>query len=146
MLEEQIANLADRVAAVEGQIGETNKLLVEILETLRGGGVTPSEASATKAKPQKTKAVSEKPKKADNTNEPAPDTVEKFAEEAEAASYDIDDVRSAFLKAKEEVGKETAIGAITDITGPIKNISHVPKDKFADVVAALVELAKQEAA
>lgn len=148
MLEEQVAALGERMSAVEAGVSKSNELLAQILATLRNAPPSEPVTIEGEAEPVKVKAVSKKPAKPDNSNEPeeTPETVEEFAEETEAASYDLDDVRAAFLKAKETVGKETAIGAITDITGPIKNIGHVPSDKFADVVAALSELVQQEAA
>lgn len=152
MLEERVAELADRLSAVEGEIKNTNSLLAEILDALRGGGLTPPakpDEAEVETAPAKVEAIA---KEADNSNEPEPvaeaepTSVQDFAEEAAAASYDLDDVRAAFLEARESVGKETAIGAITDITGAIKNISHVPKDKFAAVIAALKAQVTQEAA
>lgn len=151
MLEEQVAKLDERMSAVEAHGKKTTELLAEILATLRGGKFPPvQEGEVIDLEAEKVEAVSDKkkpadkPKPADNSNEPeTPQTVKEFAEEV---SHDIDDVRQAFLAAKEAVGKETAIGAVVDITGPIKNISHVPEDKFADVISALGDLAQQEAA
>jgi predicted RNase H-like nuclease (RuvC/YqgF family) len=135
MLEQQIEKLTERVGAVEEQQSRTNELLGEILIVLRDGGANSPEPV------QAAKAVKSTPKK---TKKPKPEIVPEAEAEPEH-EYTLDDVRTAFIDAKERDGKDRALRIVEDVAGEVKNITKVPVEKYAELVTALQSQDLQEA-
>lgn len=157
MPDHHVTDLAGRLAAVEDEIQHGNALLAEILETLRNNNKPAPPAGARSGRIAHQVPVEATSRHSRNTAQigslpatgksHAPDAAGAFAGKAEADPVpDLDDLRSAFLSARAVAGKDAAIAAVTALTGPLKNITHVPKENFAAVAAALAELARKEAA
>ena len=121
MSSEQIGKLAGWVAAVEKQQRRTNILLAEILAVLQNGG-----ASAPPV------AGSHGPEK-----EPAPEPEQDCT---------LDDVREAFIGARDRVGKKEALRIIREVAGDVKNITQVPEEKYGEIVVRLNDTGVGEAA
>lgn len=136
MLDGHLDALTDRIAALEAKQDITNALLRDILAAIRGSDSLPPTPVLAEAVP------------ADPSPEPPAPAPSPAAAQDNAApeSFTLDDVREAFISFAEQHGKEVAIGTIRGVAGEVKNITHIPEDKFAAVMAALRQDIPQEEA
>lgn len=117
MLETQIDNLTDHVAALEHKLDNSNALLQGILAILQGQ-TTPPAAAMEQAK-----------------NDDAP-----------TADLTLSHIRDAFQACAAHYDTGTARLIIQQIVGDIPNIKHIPEDKFSAVIDALSAHNQQGAA
>lgn len=110
MLETQIDNLTNHVAALEHKLDHSNTLLQAILTLLQGQMPPPAIAG-------------QQAKNDDCTEIPPPVTLAH--------------IRDAFQACAAHYDTGTARLIIQQIVGDIPNIKHIPEDKFATVFNAL---------